>query len=502
MAPHNKLPSITERMHAPAPIQANASRLLRSRWISVAVIVAVSVLMLVWFAYLVLVDDAQRQAMKTSRVLVDQVERIIKSNEEKQIALTSSLKEDYMTRARAIAYVVDEKPSLENDLKELNKIARLMSVDEIHLFDESGTIRWGTVPKYYGYSFDSGEQMAYFKPMLSDKSLAMCQDMTPNTAEAKPMMYAICWNEKGTRMIQVGIEPTRLISEMHTSAISEIVRDMPAYVGVNIFVANAASGRIEGATLAADVGKTLSEVGLAVGTRDINRAAEFEATVGGEPCYVVMHRFAGHIVACTYSVRQANGTMITGLVMLLMYLLAAGALIAFTVRRMTARLMDEQRNATTDQMTELLNRRAYEDTARSYERAPLEKNLVYVSLDLNGLKRTNDTLGHDAGDKLIRGAAQCMRQCFGNYGQLYRVGGDEFVALIFADNDRLERIRMDFRNTLAEWSSNNDMELTISCGFVPVRQCPDKTFAQIAKLADMRMYGDKKRHYSHAGTTA
>ena len=123
-----------------APIKANASRLRHSRWASLVAIVAVSVLLLVWFAYLVLVDDAQRQAMRTSRVLVDQVERVVRSNEEKQIALTSSLKEDYMTRARAIAYVVDEKPSLENDLKELNKIAKLMSVDEIHLFDE--TSRW------------------------------------------------------------------------------------------------------------------------------------------------------------------------------------------------------------------------------------------------------------------------------------------------------------------------------------------------------------------------
>ena len=52
----------------------------------------------------------------------------------------------------------------------------------------------GTHPQYYGYSFDSGEQMNYFKPMLKDKSLKMVQDIEPNTAEHKLMQYSAMWN--------------------------------------------------------------------------------------------------------------------------------------------------------------------------------------------------------------------------------------------------------------------------------------------------------------------
>ena len=78
-----------------------------------------------------------------------------------------------------MSYIVDAKPQVENDVEELQKIAKLMSVDEIHLFDETGCITSGSVPKYFGYSFDSGTQMSYFKPMLTDKSLTMCQDVTP-----------------------------------------------------------------------------------------------------------------------------------------------------------------------------------------------------------------------------------------------------------------------------------------------------------------------------------
>lgn len=105
--------------------------------------------------------------------------------------MINSLKDDYIVRAKAVAYIIDAKPEAEKDVDELRKIANLMSVDEVHLFDKDGTIYSGSVPKYYGYNFDSGEQIEYFKPMLTDKTLTMCQDVTPNTSEGKEMMYAI-----------------------------------------------------------------------------------------------------------------------------------------------------------------------------------------------------------------------------------------------------------------------------------------------------------------------
>ena len=78
---------------------------------------------------------------------------------------------------------MDAKPEVEYDIDKHQKIASLMSVDEIHFIDDTGTIYSGSIPKYFGYSFDSGEQMAFFKQMLNNKDLTLCQDVTPNTAE-------------------------------------------------------------------------------------------------------------------------------------------------------------------------------------------------------------------------------------------------------------------------------------------------------------------------------
>ena len=61
--------------------------------------------------------------------------------------------------------------------------------------------------------------------MLTDKSLTMCQDVTPNTSEGKAMMYAITWNEAGTMMVQVGLKPQRLLDELKQNEISTVVSD-------------------------------------------------------------------------------------------------------------------------------------------------------------------------------------------------------------------------------------------------------------------------------------
>ena len=60
-------------------------------------------------------------------------------------------------------------------------------------------------------------------PCLRTKSLTMCQDVTPNTSEGKEMMYAITWNEDGTRLVQVGISPKRLLEETKQNEISTVV---------------------------------------------------------------------------------------------------------------------------------------------------------------------------------------------------------------------------------------------------------------------------------------
>ena len=87
-----------------------------------------------------------------------------------------------------------------------------------------------------------------------------------------------------------------------------------------------------------------------------------------------------------------------------------------------------------DPLTGLLNRRALDhQAAQAFDVPPgLSRTVTVIAADINRLKHVNDTLGHGAGDQLIRLVAQCLLEAFGRLpGSLVaRVGGDEFTVLV------------------------------------------------------------------------
>lgn len=460
----------------------------------IILVLLVTVALLLAILFCLQKTQIRQNTEQTSIILLNQLEDLITSNQERDALLELSLMEDYTMRARAVSYILDLSPEKCEDTEELRKIAELIKVDEIHLFDSSGVIYAGTHPQYYGYSFDSGEQMGFFRPMLSDKTLSMCQGVTPNTAEGKPMMYAICWNEDGTRMLQIGIEPTRLTDELKTLSISETMQILPTYNGVTMLMADNASGKIIGATDAAVVGMTLDKIGIdrSSGTAD---GVLLSGRVNGEPSYYALRDCGEHIAAVVQDLDVVNRNipLILGLVTL--YLFIAITVSVFIIRRVYAYADKETKNANTDFMTGFLNRRAYESHMRFYSSSPLSEDFVYISMDINGLKYVNDTYGHDAGDKYIKAMAECAKACFGDRGELFRIGGDEFVALLFADEPQLERMLNKFTQMIAKARENGVQNLSASCAYVRVAEFPDKPLTEIAKIADQRMYDAKREFY-------
>lgn len=153
-----------------------------------------------------------------------------------------------------------------------------------------------------------------------------------------------------------------------------------------------------------------------------------------------------------------------------------------------------------DELTGLYNRRAYEDALRLLKATSPAQNFVYVSMDVNGLKITNDNLGHEAGDELLKGAADCISECFSKYGKVFRTGGDEFQAIIYLDNmTSLSDLKEKFSNTVKCWSGNLVEELFVSAGYVSKSEVMDSTINEIVKLADQRMYQAKSQYYINKG---
>jgi diguanylate cyclase (GGDEF)-like protein len=121
-----------------------------------------------------------------------------------------------------------------------------------------------------------------------------------------------------------------------------------------------------------------------------------------------------------------------------------------------------------------------------------DKSLGVLYGDVTGLKRTNDTLGHQAGDDLLLRARDCLQQVFPDY-PVFRIGGDEFLVICSG----ISREEMEQRGVRMK-AVMPDYQVVIASGSVwrpDSREDIDRLITQ----ADQKMYDDKRAYYARTG---
>lgn len=152
--------------------------------------------------------------------------------------------------------------------------------------------------------------------------------------------------------------------------------------------------------------------------------------------------------------------------------------------------------ATTDELTGLFNRRAFESLVKftiSSARRRAE-SLTLGWLDLNGFKQINDTLGHNEGDEALRAMASIMRSNFRDADILVRYGGDEFAILFSDTSEDGAWIAMQHLAEQTEaWnaSSGKPWKLAFSWGVSEFNHDGDGDVKAWIKDADKKMYDMK-----------
>jgi diguanylate cyclase (GGDEF)-like protein len=163
-------------------------------------------------------------------------------------------------------------------------------------------------------------------------------------------------------------------------------------------------------------------------------------------------------------------------------------------RRMESKVM---RLSITDELTGLSNRRGFlmraEQMLKLVHRLHTHGWLVYI--DLDGLKHVNDTQGHEAGDRLIRGAAKVLRESFRDSDILGRIGGDEFV--VFATGAATPVVEIEERLARNIQHHNRfhpgQPPLSMSIGVIRCDSNAVDTLDDMIHQADAAMYIEKRR---------
>lgn len=228
----------------------------------VIVLVVAAMALFLTANYYLQIYTIEQDMIQSSENLFSQIGQVVDENETELNAVKEDLRTICILRARAAAYILQQDKSKIENLDEINKIASLLEVDEIHVFDTNGTLYAGNEPKYYGYNFHSGSQMKFFLPMLEDKTLSLCQEVTPNTAAYKMMQYAACWMEDGSAIVQIGLEPERVLEQTKKNEISYVFSLFATDDGATLLAIDSRHNLIMGSTDSSLLGKTTSLVGI------------------------------------------------------------------------------------------------------------------------------------------------------------------------------------------------------------------------------------------------
>lgn len=214
-----------------------------------------------------------------------------------------------------------------------------------------------------------------------------------------------------------------------------------------------------------------------------------------------IYLFAAFYVACVLQVKTGY-VRTSDIVNTLVYTTASALISTYYTFVKSKRFYAEyltEKMSTTDMLTGLGNRHAYMEAANRYEAGKFPDDLTIIYLDVNELKRINDTLGHHAGDELICGAARCIETAFAPFGGCYRTGGDEFIVMGELSEEKRIELCAAFEKATENWKGSWGQELRVSYGGAASKEVPGGDLMKIAKLADSRLYEAKALYYSTKG---
>ncbi|SCX92567.1 GGDEF domain-containing protein [Alkaliphilus peptidifermentans] len=151
-----------------------------------------------------------------------------------------------------------------------------------------------------------------------------------------------------------------------------------------------------------------------------------------------------------------------------------------------------------DIQTGIKNRSAFEKEMEQYIKD--DKNAAIVVLDINNLKKNNDSYGHKAGDEIIFYTAKSIQESFATIGKAFRIGGDEFCVICEEiKKESVDRGLEKLDNLLTKLNEKRTIKIEIAYGYAFYTKEETESVYSTFTQADKAMYEHKARLKSLCG---
>jgi len=162
--------------------------------------------------------------------------------------------------------------------------------------------------------------------------------------------------------------------------------------------------------------------------------------------------------------------------------------------------------ALTDELTGLCNRRGFMAIAERQLKIGHRtgRGILLFFMDIDGMKRINDSFGHGEGDQVLRRTAKALKMTFRDSDVIARLGGDEFAVLAIEASDNSEAV---IRARLSEdlkcvSAGENRYAINLSLGAVRINTCSNASIGEWMVRADQAMYEQKRRRSNRLSESA
>lgn len=199
-------------------------------------------------------------------------------------------------KAKVLSFIIETDPSIVESTPDLFNLLSKLDVDEIHITDENGILKWGTMGSFLEYDLNSSETTKLFIDALTDKSFLLVQDPVERPMDKAAYQYAGIARQDKPGIILIGVSPRRLEKRLSKADIKSIAKSMTLGKAGYVILVNKYTNMIVSHRNAASIGKKASafEWGEKIGGKESDA---FKYRRDGTE-YYMQYKVAGENIIC------------------------------------------------------------------------------------------------------------------------------------------------------------------------------------------------------------
>ena len=299
-------------------------------WLFALMIIAFIGVLIVSFS--VLTKQASENANALIQLKISDVEKQIEQNEMNLLRIRKEADENALAKASALAKMLSLKPEIVTNVSEIEDIRELLSVDEIHISDETGILIAGTVPSFIGYDFASAEQSSQFLPAITNPKFKLAQDPMPRGINQEIFQYVGVARVDSPGIVQIGYKPQKLINAMEVADIKNLAAGFRVGNSGGVVIVDF-QGYILSTNNEENIGKRLNDIGL-----NLENFNDEEGSFLGEineVDYLISYRKSDeYLIMGTLPTREMYFSRDTGTNMLILFNILLFCAIFFLIARL------------------------------------------------------------------------------------------------------------------------------------------------------------------------